>query len=83
MLVPVKIGSAGSYISTSERQCVKIAAPVKWLSLFTDRFYVGQNVYQTSSMDVDPNGQQDWNGAVQAWYSEVTGFSRDNVSPYQ
>jgi len=34
-------------------------------------------------MDVDPNGQQDWNGAVQAWYSEVTGFSRDNVSPYQ
>lgn len=83
MLVPVKIGSAGSYISMSEPQCVNIAAPVKWLSLFTGRFYVGQNVFQTSSMGTDPDGQQDWNAAVQAWYSEVTSFNRDNVSPFQ
>jgi len=67
----------------SEPQCVEIAAPVKWLSLFTARFYVGQNVYQTSAMGSEPNGQQDWNGAVQSWYSEVSQFSKDNVKQYQ
>jgi hypothetical protein len=33
----------------SEPQYVKIAAPVKWSSLFIDRFYVGQNVYEIST----------------------------------
>jgi hypothetical protein len=67
----------------SEPQYVKIAAPVKWLSLFIVRFYVGQNVYQTSTKGVAPNGQRDWNVAVQAWYNEVKDFNRNNVSPYQ
>jgi hypothetical protein len=67
----------------SEPQYVKITAPVKWLCLFIGRFYVGQNVYQTSSQGVAPNGDQDWNPAVQAWYSEVKDFDRNDVSPYQ
>jgi hypothetical protein len=67
----------------SETQYVKIAAPVKWLSLFIERFYVGQNVYQTSTKGVSPNGQQDWKTAVQSWYSEVTQFSKNDINPYQ
>jgi hypothetical protein len=67
----------------SEPQYVKIAAPVKWLSLFIDRFYVGQNVYEASSKGVPPNGQKDWNSAVQAWYSEVKDFNKGDVSPYK
>jgi len=67
----------------SEPQYVKITAPVKWLSLFIGRFYVGQNVYQTSSTGVEPDGQQDWNSAVQGWYSEVKDFDSSDISPYQ
>jgi hypothetical protein len=50
---------------------------------FTDRFYVGQNVYLLSTKGVSPNGLQDWPSAVQAWYDEVKDFSKDNISPYQ
>jgi hypothetical protein len=53
------------------------------LSLFIGRFYVGQNVYQSSTKGVGPNGQQDWNAAVQAWYNEVKDFNKNNVSPFQ
>ena len=67
----------------SEPKYVNIAASVKCFSLFIDRFYVGQNVYETSSKGVPPNGQKDWNAAVQSWYNEVKDFNKNNVSPYQ
>lgn len=47
------------------------------------RFYVGQNVYQTSTTGTGPNGQQDWKAAVQAWYNEVKDFDRNNIKPFQ
>jgi hypothetical protein len=50
---------------------------------FIARFYVGQNVYQASTKGVSPNGQQDWQSAVQAWYSEVKSFSKNSVNPFQ
>jgi len=67
----------------SEPQHVKFAAPVKWLYFFIGRFYVGQNVYQSSTKGVPPNGQQDWNAAVLSWYNEVKDFSKNNISPFQ
>ncbi|PNF13786.1 hypothetical protein B7P43_G12434 [Cryptotermes secundus] len=47
------------------------------------RFYVGQNVYQSSTKGSSPNGQQDWQSAVQAWYNEVKDFSKNSVSPFK
>jgi hypothetical protein len=47
------------------------------------RYYVGQNAYQSSTMGVPPNGQQDWNAPTQAWYNEVKDFSKDNINPFQ
>ncbi|KDR14384.1 Venom allergen 3 [Zootermopsis nevadensis] len=47
------------------------------------RFYVGQNIYMSRTGGVTPNGQQDWNAAVQAWYNEVTLFSKNSINPFQ
>jgi hypothetical protein len=51
--------------------------------LFAGRFSVGQNVYQSSSKGVSPNGNQDWKAAVQSWYNEVKDFNRNDVSPFK
>jgi hypothetical protein len=34
-------------------------------------------------MGIAPNGQEDWQSAVQAWYDEVKDFSKNSVSPFQ
>jgi len=50
---------------------------------FTGRFGVGQNLYLVSSKGISPNGQQDWQAAVNSWYNEVKDFSRNNIAPFK
>ena len=84
LLELVKIGFSWQLlIYVSEPQYVKIAAPVKWLSFFIGEFYVGQNVYQSSTKGVVPDGKPDWNAAVQAWYNEVVVFDKNNINPFK
>ena len=84
MLEILKIGFSWQlHIYVSEPQYVKIAAPVKWLSLFIGGSYVGQNVFQSSSKGVVPDGKPNWNAAVQAWYNEVAKFDKNNIKPFK
>ena len=47
------------------------------------RFYVGQNLYMSSSKGITPDCTQNWAAAVQAWYDEVKDFNKGNISPFQ
>jgi hypothetical protein len=46
------------------------------------RFYIGQNIH-TFMTTASPNGLQDWQSAVKAWYDEVKDFSKNNINPFQ
>lgn len=48
-----------------------------------DRFYVGQNLFMSSSKGITPDCTENWTTAVQVWYDEVKNFNNSHISPFQ